>query len=549
MESPPETFDEDVKAANSSSRRQSTLSFSIREIGGKPSSKMAASSVLAKVDPLYMALHHFKTRDFEKCTEVCTEMLDKNPYDEAVWSLKTRSLTAEVLVDDVEADEEGIVDVVLDDNAIRQVPRPGTSLRSAVKTSGGTSQAYRPTTQSGRPMSGVVRPGSSSKSSMEGALKTPRTARTARPVSATSGRHVRLGTASMISQRDGPFINLARLNVGKYAARPNVAKALFEYVFYKENSVREALDLAAQALQASKYEDWYWKLQVGKCYFRLGMFRDAEKMFKSALKQQEMIDTFLHLAQVYVRLDQPMAALEVFRTGLDKYPEETTLLVGVARIHEAVGNLGLSTKYYKTTLAEDAINVEAIACIAVNHFYADQPELSLRFYRRLLQLGINNAELFNNLGLCCFYAQQYDMSLGCLERALRLAEASEDETLLAEVWYNVGHVAVSIGDTNLAWQCFRLALSADASHAESFNNLGVLELRRGNVEQARAFFQTASSLASHLFEPSFNLATLAEKSGDLQTAYVVVKKALANFPDHRDSQQLLLQLQQHFSLL
>jgi tetratricopeptide repeat protein 8 len=54
------------------------------------------------------------------------------------------------MVDDAEADEEGIVDVVLDDNAIRQVPRPGTSLRSAAASSGGPSQAYRPTTQSGK---------------------------------------------------------------------------------------------------------------------------------------------------------------------------------------------------------------------------------------------------------------------------------------------------------------------------------------------------------------------------------------------------------------
>ncbi len=58
-------------------------------------------------------------------------------------------------VDDVEADEEGIVDVVLDDNAIRQVPRPGTSLRTAGPTTGGTSQAYRPTTQSGKPFCGL----------------------------------------------------------------------------------------------------------------------------------------------------------------------------------------------------------------------------------------------------------------------------------------------------------------------------------------------------------------------------------------------------------
>ena len=53
-----------------------------------------------------------------------------------------------------------------------------------------------------------------------------------------------------------------------------------------------------QALQASKYEDWFWKVALGKCYFRLGMYRDAERMFKSALKMQEMIDILLFLAKV-----------------------------------------------------------------------------------------------------------------------------------------------------------------------------------------------------------------------------------------------------------
>lgn len=59
--------------------------------------------------------------------------------------------------------------------------------------------------------------------------------------------------------------------------------------------------------------------------------------------------------------------------------------------------------------------------------------------RRLLQMGVYNCQLFNNLGLCCFYAQQYDMTLSSFERALFLAE-NEEET--ADVWYNLGHVAV-----------------------------------------------------------------------------------------------------------
>jgi tetratricopeptide repeat protein 8 len=53
-------------------------------------------------------------------------------------------------------------------------------------------------------------------------------------------------------------------------------------------------------------------------------------------------------------------------------------------------------------------------------------------------MGVYNTELFNNLGLCCFYAQQYDMTLTCFERALSLAT---DETM-ADVWYNIGHVAL-----------------------------------------------------------------------------------------------------------
>jgi len=44
--------------------------------------------------------------------------------------------------------------------------------------------------------------------------------------------------ASMLSTPGGPFINLARLDMTKYAAKPTLAKALFEYVFHHENDVR-----------------------------------------------------------------------------------------------------------------------------------------------------------------------------------------------------------------------------------------------------------------------------------------------------------------------
>jgi hypothetical protein len=50
-----------------------------------------------QLDPVYIALVMFRRREYDTCVDICTGILDRNPYDEAVWSLKTRALTAQVL--------------------------------------------------------------------------------------------------------------------------------------------------------------------------------------------------------------------------------------------------------------------------------------------------------------------------------------------------------------------------------------------------------------------------------------------------------------------
>lgn len=62
---------------------------------------------------------------------------------QASWTLKTRALTEQVYVDEVEVDEEGIAEILMDDNAIAQVARPGTSLKKPTTGQGAPSQAVR----------------------------------------------------------------------------------------------------------------------------------------------------------------------------------------------------------------------------------------------------------------------------------------------------------------------------------------------------------------------------------------------------------------------
>jgi len=75
-------------------------------------------------------------------------------------------------IDDLEIEEEGVADMLMgkfnqeicnlfvDENAMQNAPRPGTSFtRPMTSTAGSISQSIRPMTNAGRAMTGYARPG------------------------------------------------------------------------------------------------------------------------------------------------------------------------------------------------------------------------------------------------------------------------------------------------------------------------------------------------------------------------------------------------------
>uniref|UniRef100_A0A6U4UEQ4 Uncharacterized protein n=1 Tax=Neobodo designis TaxID=312471 RepID=A0A6U4UEQ4_NEODS len=497
------------------------------------------------MDPAFYALSQLRRRRLDKSIETATTLLERNPYDQQVWWIKARALTNKNWIDDTEMEEDGVAEVLLDENAVAAMPRPGTSLQRPASTA--SRNGNRPVSGAGRPVSGFARPGSQaqrsgSRAGVDAAFQGNRPG-TSRPVT-SSGRYVRLGTASMRSEEGGPFINAERLDFKKYAQRQPLAKVLCDYILYHDHNPRRALELCAEATEVCKFNDWWWKARLAKCYYQLGLYRDAEKQFKSALKHDAHVVAILELAKVHYKLDQPLTAKDLFEKHAATNTTDIHLVLGIARTYEQLNDTDKSAEYYKKVLARDATSAEAIACLASNAFYDDQPEVALRLYRRLLQMGISNAELWNNLGLCCFYASQYDTALSCFERSLSLA--SDDS--MADVWYNIGQVAIGIGDLGLAYQAFKVSISIDANHAESFNNLAILELRKGNLDVARNNFAAAATAAPFMHEALYNGALLAFKLGEFQASFDQCNKALDAFPDHAESLELRKQLKQHFNV-
>lgn len=74
---------------------------------------------------------------------------------------------------------------------------------------------------------------------------------------------------------------------------------------------------------------------------------------------------------------------------------------------------------------------------------------------------------------------------------------------------------------------------------------------QGADDAASAYFAAGArdGSADHVFELSFNAALLAFKQGNLQASFEACSRALAAYPDHTESQDLMRQLKAHFALL
>lgn len=494
-----------------------------------------AQACLHLIHTTRLVISHRATSDIT--TDLC-------PDPQAAWLLKCRAMTERAYVDDLEWDEEGIADALMDDNSTAQAPRPGTSMaRGATAVGGRVGTSMRPTTASGRPVTGFSRPATSSHSRTGGvgggrvdtALRAARVG-TSRAMTSL-GRTIRLGTASMLSAPGGPFIAVDRLDLRTYStpARAALGKALMDYLLYVEHNPRKGMELASAATAESNYNDWWWKERLGKCYYQLGLFRDSEKQLASAAFQQPMVATALQVARVTERLDQPLAALNQLSSARDRFPGDPILLLAAARVQENIGDLEQAAGLYRQALQDDAINVEALACLAANAFYSDQPEISLRYYRRLLQLGVDSCELWCDLALACFYSGQYDLAVPCVERAIA---QGEDDTA-ADVWYNIGTMCLSLGDVPGAEQCWQICLSQDPSHPEAHINCAILDMRKGKNDAASAHLTAATQQGEQLYELWYNRALLCYRQGDVAEAFTHVSRALEIQPGHTESVELM----------
>lgn len=472
--------------------------------------------------------------------------------------------------------------------------RPGTSFYRP-KTNGLNSIA-RPVTSQGKSVLGYIRPATQGRSGTRGAtaregragLSTARSTHTAmqRVQTAKSSLGTRIGAASRagnvlipgsLSQLGGSddifSINFEML----VSSQPLIAKSLFEYIFYFLSHIQRALELASAALASPKCTDWWWKLQAGKCYYRLGLWKEAEEYFNSSLKMEPMPITVLHMCKVLARLDQPEKIFGAL-CNITQFKPPTTLtslfqgketfsaafngcfnkelFLQMARILQELGLEDESVAVYKHVVTRlDAGCLESLAQMASYYFYHDQPEVSVRHYKRMLQCSgsaalSKNADtggkamlsrsptLWNNFALACLHAQQWDFTVKCLLQALALCndDGIVDDELESEIWYNLGFLMLSVYDAVAAQRCWTVAVAKCPMHCEAANNLAALKLsvepHNQNTDTALILLlgKALANSDQHLYEPLYNLALHSYGAQEFEQSIWSLEKVLKVIP-------------------
>ena len=228
-----------------------------------------------------LALSRYNRNRFDGCIQLCDELLKKNPNDLATQLLKIHAIRRKNYVDHLECDEETLGEMILDDHSIASVPRPGTSLRAIT-----TNNSIKPSGNNGRPISGVVRPGTNSRiGTSSGNIIRQQTGRVGTSRATTSGgRYLRIATASLQSLNSNFSLDTRDINPKTLVLKKSLAKAVADYLFFVEKNFKLLLEISSEATVVSNYNDWYWKYNLGKVYYKLGLLNESEKQLISALK-------------------------------------------------------------------------------------------------------------------------------------------------------------------------------------------------------------------------------------------------------------------------
>lgn len=275
-----------------------------------------------------------------------------------------------------------------------------------------------------------------------------------------------------------------------------------------------------------------WLLQAENSYVRL----------RRELAQTGLASERSEVRQSVAALSENIQNYEAEWVALQAPKPPANLYLQLARLHYDGGNFDLALASYDQVLdqaADKPVKSEAL-------LERGDTKLQLaRWFDALLDYGsIDEADnTYYNLrtaigrGIACYHLKEWQETRLNFEEAERLAILKEDESNQAVALSYLAAVAYQTGDINAAIELYRRAAASgekgldNKNLANLYTNLGDLERRSGQNQNAEDSYQKALALEPSNPEALEGLGLLARPKGNINEEETYLRKALEFDPD------------------
>lgn len=227
------------------------------------------------------------------------------------------------------------------------------------------------------------------------------------------------------------------------------------------------------------------------------------------------------------------AALEIYREGLRRHPDEADLHARCGLLAARVGAPG-AEDHLREALRLDASD-RAEVRTALGALLAEQGrfEDADRQYDRVLESQPNHPGARNNRAIALFQAGRVD------EARAEWRSLVQTHPGFADAHNNLAAAAVTLGDWREAERHARRALDLNPALIEAGNNLGISLGRLGQTEEAMEALAETVERAPDYWPAQVNLAELEIEAGQAERAARRLEQVLIRAPRSADAHRLL----------
>ncbi len=236
-----------------------------------------------------------------------------------------------------------------------------------------------------------------------------------------------------------------------------------------------------------------------------------------------------NMARIHVREGKLDEAVAEFEKALALNQHDSDALLGLANIAAMRGNRPRAEHLTQVALASNPDFPPALAQLAdLRRDAGDLPE-AIRLYREALKIDDASPGLYLGLGDCLERAGQFAEA----EKAFRRVISLEPDSF--EAWYNLGVSLAQQNRLDESVAAYEKALALDPKNAlypAALNNLGTVQLDRGDKAKAIARWEEAVKASPDQLEARYNLATQYLEQGRIDDAIPLLEEAARLAPNH-----------------